>query len=102
VIRILPQQVELRVSLKEIPAGKYDLYLDVMKEPFGCEVSLWQRQTPVSEWISTRQEKEERVKEVFACELDIREFKNTLTFRFKTDKQKTGFILNRMKLIRKG
>jgi len=92
----------LRVSLKEIPPGKYDLYLDVMKEPFGCDLSLWQRQTPVSKWISTYQEKEERVKEVFACELDIREFKNTLTFRFKTDKQKTGFILNRMKLIRKG
>lgn len=92
----------LRVSLKEIPAGKYDLYLDVMKEPFGCEVSLWQRQSPVSDWISTYQEKEERIKEVFACELDIREFKNTLTFRFKTDKQRTGFILNRIKLVRKG
>ena len=91
----------LRVSLKEIPAGTYDLYLDVMKEPFGCEVSLWQRQTLVSDWISTYAGKEERVKEVFACTLDIREFKNTLTFRFKTDIQKTGIILNRMKLIRK-
>ncbi len=91
----------LRVSLKEIPAGTYDLYLDVMKEPFGCEISFWQRQTPVSDWISTYAGKEERVKEVFACTLDIREFKNTLTFRFKTDAQKTGIILNRMKLIRK-
>ncbi|HPW63882.1 MAG TPA: DUF2961 domain-containing protein [Cyclobacteriaceae bacterium] len=91
----------LRVSLKEIPAGTYDLYLDVMKEPFGCEVSLWQRQTLVSDWISTYAGKEERVKEVFACTLDIREFKNTLTFRFKTDIQKTGIIMNRMKLIRK-
>lgn len=91
----------LRVSLKEIPAGRYDLNLDVMKEPFGCEVSLWQRQSPVSDWISTYVEKEERVKEVFGCELDIREFKNTLTFRFKTDKQRTGFILNRIKLVRK-
>ncbi len=91
----------LRISLKEIPEGKYDLLLDVMKEPFGCDVSLWQRQTPVSEWIASYQENEERVKDVFACELDIREFKNTLTFRFKTDKQKTGFVLNRIKLIRK-
>jgi len=91
----------LRVSLKEIPPGIYYLYLDVMKEPFGCEISFWQRQTPVSDWISTYAGKEERVKEVFACTLDIREFKNTLTFRFKTDAQKTGIILNRMKLIRK-
>lgn len=91
----------LRVSFKEIPAGTYELYLDVIKEPYGCDVLLWQRQTPVSEWISTYQEKEERVKEVYACELDIREFKNTVTFRFKTDKQRSAFLLNRVKLIRK-
>jgi hypothetical protein len=90
----------LRISLKEIPAGTYDVYLDVMKEPFGCEVSVWQRQTPVSEWISTYQEKEERVKDIKGCTLDIGEFKNTITFRFKTDKNRTGFILNRIKLIR--
>ncbi len=91
----------LRISLKEIPPGKYDLYLDVMKEPFGCDISLWQRQTPVSEWVSTFQDKEERVKDVYMTTIDIREFKNTLTFRFRTDKIKTGFILNRIKLIRK-
>jgi hypothetical protein len=90
----------LRISLKEIPAGTYDLYLDVMKEPFGCEVSVWQRQSPVSDWISTFQVKEERVKELLACSLEVREFKNTITLRFKTDKQRNGFILNRVKLVR--
>lgn len=90
----------LRISLKEIPAGTYEFYLDAMKEPFGCEISVWQRQTPVSEWISTFQEKEERVKDIKVCTLDIGEFKNTITFRFKTDKNRTGLILNRIKLIR--
>lgn len=91
----------LRISLQEIPDGKYDLFLDVMKEPFGCDVSLWQRQTPLTDWVSTYRENEERVKDIFMGEIDIREFKNTLTFRFRTDKQKTAIILNRIKLIRK-
>ena len=91
----------LRISLKEIPEGKYELFLDVMKEPFGCEISLWQRQTRVTDWLSTYQTTEERSRDMYMGELDIREFKNTLTFRFKTDQQKTGFILNRIKLIRK-
>jgi hypothetical protein len=91
----------LRISLKEIPEGKYDLFLDVMKEPFGCDVSLWQRQTRISDWVSTYQTTEERVKEVYMCEIDIREFKDTMTFRFQTDSKKTGFILNRIMLVRK-
>jgi hypothetical protein len=91
----------LRISLKELPAGSYDLYLDIIKEPYGCEVSVWQRQTPVSNWISTYSESEERVKELYVSALDVREFKNTITLRFNTDKQKTGFILNRIKLIKK-
>ncbi len=91
----------LRISLKEIPDGKYQLFLDVMKEPFGCEVSLWQRQTQVTDWVATYGTNEERVKDIDMGEVDIQEFKNTLTFRFRTDQKKTGFVLNRIKLIRK-
>ena len=47
-------------------------------------ISRWNNyQTPVSSWISTFQDKEERVKEVQGCTLDVGDFKNTLTFRFK-------------------
>jgi hypothetical protein len=91
----------LRISLKEVPEGKYDLFFDITKAPNGCDVSLWQRQTAISEWMSTYGKNEERVKDILMCVIDIREFKDTLTFRFKTDKQKTSFILNRLKLIRK-
>ncbi len=45
----------LRISLADIPPGRYQVYFDVMKEPSGCDFSLWQRQTQLSDWISTYQ-----------------------------------------------
>jgi len=92
----------LKISLANIPQGNYAMYFDVMKEPFGCDFSLWQRQTQISDWISTAAVKEERVRNLYTCDIDIRDFKNTLTVRFRTDGQKNGLLLNRITLIKKG
>jgi hypothetical protein len=42
----------LRISMKEIPYGQYALYLDINKSSTGCDFSIWQRQTMISDWIS--------------------------------------------------
>ena len=56
----------LRISLADIPPGKYKVFFDVMKEPSGCDFSLWQRQTQISDWISTYQTAEEGTM-IFMC-----------------------------------
>jgi hypothetical protein len=91
----------LRISLKEIPQGMYSLFFDIMKEPYGCDFSLWQRQKPISDWLSACNGTEERVKDLYVCDIVIPELENTLTIRFKTDKQKSSLMLNRIILIRK-
>ena len=95
------QESWLRISLKEIPAGKYSLHFDLMKSLSGCEFSLWQRQKQVSDWLSSYNCEEERVKDLFICEINIPETSKTLTIRFRIDNQKNSLLLNRIKLIRK-
>jgi hypothetical protein len=90
----------LRISLSDLPYGDYSLYLDIMREPFGCNFSLWQRQTRISRWIPTNGPGEERVMHLFACHMQISDYNKTLTFRFRIDQQKTSLLLNRIVLVR--
>jgi hypothetical protein len=91
----------LRISLADIPPGRYKVFFDVMKEPFGCDFSVWQRQTQLSDWISTYKTKEERTNDLYVCDLDHLDFINTITVRFRSDKQKSSLLLNRIILVKK-
>ena len=91
----------LRISLADIPDGRYSLFFDVMKEPFGCHFSLWQRQTQLSEWISTHSHREERQPHLYAGDIDVDDFRSTITLRFKSDGVKQTMVLNRIMLIRR-
>jgi hypothetical protein len=91
----------LRISLGDIPDGKYRVFFDVLKGPLGCDFSLWQRQTQISDWISAWHSDEKRERAMYVCDLDQNDFIKTLTIRFKTDNQKTSLLLNRIILIKK-
>ena len=91
----------LRISLADIPEGNYSLYLDLIKKPDGCDFSLWQRQTKISPLISTNSSMELREENLYLCDIEVRDYKNTVTIRFKSREQKDSFLLNRLKLIRK-
>ena len=91
----------LRISLKDIPHATYSVFFDVMEEPFGCDFSLWQRQTQVSEWMSTYSNKEERMSALFVGDIDVEDFKNTLTLRFKVQGERKTMVLNRLILVRR-
>jgi hypothetical protein len=91
----------LRILLKEIPQGKYAMYFDIMKEPNGCEFSLWQRQKPLTNWLSAYSTKEERASGMYICDINLTESEKSLTIRFRTASHKEGLLLNRLTLIRK-
>ena len=90
----------VRISLKDIPYGSYQLLFDLHKKADGHTFSVWQRQTQLSEWISTQQPAEERIKDLFICDLEINDFKNTVTIRFKQNAQESSLLLHRMILIK--
>jgi hypothetical protein len=91
----------LRISLADIPRGRYVVFFDVMKEPSGCDFSLWQRQAQLSGWISTYMTSEER-SDLYVGEIDHLDFINTITIRFRSNKQKNSLLLNRIILVKKG
>jgi hypothetical protein len=90
----------VRASLDEIPYGDYKMIFDVVKNNSGCEFSLWQRQTRVTEWISTQSETESRAQNLQIGDISIREFLNTITIRLKTNDKQNKLYLNRIILIR--
>jgi hypothetical protein len=90
----------LRISLADIPPDNYSLFFDVMKEPFGCDFSVWQRQTQVSDWISTNNIEEVRDNLHYVCDVTHLDFINTITLRFRTGKKGSSLVLNRIVLVK--
>ena len=91
----------VRMSLKDIPAGSYKIYFDLMTEPDGCEFSVWHRQSQLTDWIPGFSKNEERNMNLYICDLDLNEMKNTITVRFRTGNGRNSLLLNRIMLIRK-
>src|SRR5688572_22241793 len=90
----------IRISLADIPHGNYKLFMDVQKKSDGCDFSIWQRQSQISDWISTFQADEAHVKNLYVCAINIQDFKDTMTMRFKVDDQKNNLLLHRVTLVR--
>ncbi|RPJ73167.1 MAG: DUF2961 domain-containing protein, partial [Alphaproteobacteria bacterium] len=91
----------LRISLADLPHGKYNMLFDVIKEPLGCDFSLWQRQTQITDWITTFGPQEKRVEELYVGDIELNGLINTVTIRFRTDMQKKSLLLNRILFIKK-
>ncbi len=60
----------------------------LIKEPAGCDFSLWQRQKQVSDWLSSYNATEERTEELYVCDISIPETNKTITIRFRTERLK--------------
>jgi hypothetical protein len=91
----------LRISLNEIPDGRYKLYADITKNEKGCMFSFWQGQIQVSEWIATNKKgKEERIPMLYSGEIVTSEFYKSLTIHFKTTPAENSLLLSRLILVR--
>ncbi|MEP7322415.1 MAG: glycoside hydrolase family 172 protein [Saprospiraceae bacterium] len=90
----------IRISLKDIPKGHYALYVDINKSSTGCNFSIWQRQTMISDWFSTKSDHEERIKDLFIKDIHLSDFENTISIRFKTGDEKNSLLLHRIKMIK--
>ncbi|MEJ0055646.1 MAG: glycoside hydrolase family 172 protein [Bacteroidota bacterium] len=91
----------LRIQLKEIPQGDYQLYMDDAAGPDGCSYSVWQRQSRISGWIDRYNSTVTRDPKKYLCDIHIDALINTITFRFKAAPGKNKFVFNRLILIRK-
>ncbi len=88
------------MPLEKMSWGHYWLYVDIAKLPQGCEFSVWQKQTQISGWFSTDSAKQERVEALYAGEVVVNGFQNSVTLHFKTSGTKNIFFFNRFILKR--
>ncbi|TKK71712.1 DUF2961 domain-containing protein [Ilyomonas limi] len=90
----------IKMSLQDIPEGKYTMFLDYDKGPDAADFSLWQRQTALTDWMNANANKTERVPMQEVCAIQITNLNNSFSFHFKTPEGKNKFTLNRVILVR--
>jgi len=91
----------LRLSLDNIPAGKYKLYADYTKFGEGCSFSIWQRQEQIGAWVDSYTSGEnQREAQHYIGEINVPEIDPGITFHFKTNEERKKLFLNRIILIK--
>lgn len=90
----------LKVVLGDIPAGNYKLFISYAKQPQGCDFSLWQRQTQISDWQSSSAAAKQKVKELFAGNIQITELNNAATIQFKPSAGNNRFLWTKLMLVK--
>ncbi|MEP6681959.1 MAG: DUF2961 domain-containing protein, partial [Parafilimonas sp.] len=90
----------LKVVLGDIPAGYYKLFISYAKQPNGCDFSLWQRQTQISDWQSSDAADKQKIKEMFAGNIHITELNNAATIQFKPTANNNKFLWTKMMLVK--
>ena len=71
----------VRISLDEVPDGRYRLYLSYSLMPDGTEFSVWQRQRLIGDWRPSWAERERAVERQPIGELDLGDDGDTVTIR---------------------
>jgi len=86
----------MNISLTEIPDGHYKVYADIENSPNGADISLWQRQTQIGDWLSVNAFKKEEKKHVYLGPITLGVFKNSLSIVFKTKNENNKLVLERL------
>jgi hypothetical protein len=91
----------IRLSLEDIPEGKYELLLDYDELPAGAKVRLMQRQIPVTDWMDTYNSETKRIEMKNVGAIERTPFTRTITVHIKPENGKNQFFLSRLLLVRK-
>jgi len=91
----------IKIFLSQIPAGEYQLFMDLVKFPRGCRFSVCQGQTNKTDWVDTYSNEDLRVEKMYVCDVQVNELQNSLTFDFNTSQDREKLFLNRLILVKK-
>jgi Protein of unknown function (DUF2961) len=75
----------LRITLDEVPHGRYRVFLSYYEHPAGAHFSVWQRQRLIGDWRSSRAEAERYLEHRDFGEIDVNDEVDTLTIRTRTE-----------------
>lgn len=94
------QRGEVRLMLNDVPEGKYRVLLNYYAKPNGADIQVWQRQKRLSDWISTKEDKEVRKEKLCVGEIQLTEQTNSLTFHVRNNNGADQFELDLLILER--
>lgn len=92
---------ELGIPLEKVPNGHYKLFIDLVNGPQGCDFSVWQRQTKVTNWIATKATTGERLPQLYVGDIEVTDSQTSVTLHFKPNGEGKSFFFNRFFLVRK-
>jgi len=90
----------VRISLSEVPEGRYKIYLSYFQTPDGGSFSVWNRQKMVADWKDVYAEKEAFLKKQEIGEVTLTRHTNSITFRMKATDNGSKFHFEQLFLER--
>jgi hypothetical protein len=93
-------QTMVRVTLDDVPEGKYKVLLNYHEKPNGADFQVWQRQKRLSEWISTKAGKESFRENIHVGDIQLTPQTNSVTFHVRNNGNADQFELNLITLKR--
>ncbi|HLF35987.1 MAG TPA: glycoside hydrolase family 172 protein, partial [Cyclobacteriaceae bacterium] len=90
----------VRISLDELPQGRFQVYMTYFNQPAGARFSLWQRQQQRSAIFNAKAEKEELVNDEFLGEISLDDFYTTMSFLMEPTMPTTYLKIRGFKFIK--
>lgn len=89
-----------RIMLTDVPEGKYKVLLNYYETPKGGDFQIWQRQNQLSDWISTRAEKDNLKENVYIGDIQLTAQTNSITVHVRENNKADLFELGLITLER--
>ncbi len=87
-------QGAFRVKLSDVPEGKYKVLINYHERINGADFQVWQRQNQLSDWISTKNNREEEKGKVHVGDIQLTGQTNSVTFHVRKNNEADLFELN--------
>ncbi len=84
----------VRVMLNDVPEGNYRVLIDYHERENGADFQVWQRQKQLSNWITTKADKEQFKGKIHVGDIQITQQTNSITFHVRENGDANLFELN--------
>ncbi len=90
----------VRVMLNDVPEGNYRVLINYREGPNGADFQIWQRQKPLSEWLSAKSENEADREKVHVGDIQLTPQTNSITVHLRDNGEANLFEFTLLTLER--
>lgn len=83
----------VRIMLDDVPEGKYKVLINYFEKPDGADFQIWQRQKQLSDWMSSKGDKELFKANVYVGDIELTEQTNSITVHVRASGDAKQFEL---------